>query len=249
MIKFFRKIRYDLMEKNKTGMYFKYAIGEIVLVVIGILIALQINNWNEGRKELKKEKQLLISLSEDFKSNLKSLEGSINEIQIIYERYSLVLEYAGNVNNGLTKEMKDSIIMTKYVSTNLVDGALTSILGSNKLEIIRNDTLKSWLTKYPSYIEDIKRNESDLIDYVKDVQRPFVRSYLTLSDLVLEESRFDQLKENISKSDYEGLLRNREYLNVVMGIRSINNSLLHKCKDLHYVANEINNIIEREIQN
>ena len=49
MIKFFRKIRYDLME-NKTGKYFKYAIGEIILVVIGILIALQINNWNENRK-------------------------------------------------------------------------------------------------------------------------------------------------------------------------------------------------------
>jgi len=44
MIKFFRKIRYDLMKKNKTGKYFKYAVGEILLVVIGILIALQINN-------------------------------------------------------------------------------------------------------------------------------------------------------------------------------------------------------------
>jgi hypothetical protein len=50
MIKFFRKIRYELMGENKTGKYFKYAIGEIVLVVIGILIALQINNWNENRK-------------------------------------------------------------------------------------------------------------------------------------------------------------------------------------------------------
>ena len=50
MIKFFRKIRYNLMEQNKTGKYFKYAIGEIVLVVIGILIALSINNWNEERK-------------------------------------------------------------------------------------------------------------------------------------------------------------------------------------------------------
>jgi tetratricopeptide (TPR) repeat protein len=50
MIKFFRKIRYDLMGGNKTGTYFKYAFGEIVLVVIGILIALQINNWNENRK-------------------------------------------------------------------------------------------------------------------------------------------------------------------------------------------------------
>lgn len=46
MIKFFKKIRYDFMNQNKTGKYFKYAIGEIVLVVIGILIALGINNWN-----------------------------------------------------------------------------------------------------------------------------------------------------------------------------------------------------------
>ena len=56
MINFFRKIRYNLMEKNKTGKYLKYAIGEILLVVIGILIALQINTWNEERlkqKELK----------------------------------------------------------------------------------------------------------------------------------------------------------------------------------------------------
>jgi hypothetical protein len=50
MIKFFRKIRYDLMEKNETGKYLKYAIGEIILVVIGILVALQINTWNEQKK-------------------------------------------------------------------------------------------------------------------------------------------------------------------------------------------------------
>jgi hypothetical protein len=50
MIRFFRKKRYHLMEKKNTGTYFKYAIGEIVLVVIGILIALKINNLNEQRK-------------------------------------------------------------------------------------------------------------------------------------------------------------------------------------------------------
>jgi len=49
MIKFFRQIRYNLMEQNKTGKYLKYAIGEIMLVVIGILIALSINNWNQNR--------------------------------------------------------------------------------------------------------------------------------------------------------------------------------------------------------
>ncbi len=67
MIKFFRKIRQDLLSKGKTGKYLKYAIGEIVLVVIGILIALQINNANENRKinETKKEyyRQILLDLN------------------------------------------------------------------------------------------------------------------------------------------------------------------------------------------
>ena len=59
MIKFFRKIRYNLMEQNKTGKYLKYAVGEIVLVVVGILIALQINTWNETKKSNIKFNQLL----------------------------------------------------------------------------------------------------------------------------------------------------------------------------------------------
>ncbi len=66
MIKLFRRIRYDLMEKNKTAKYLKYAIGEIVLVVIGILIALQINNWNEDRKTNNKIKKSLVALRNDL---------------------------------------------------------------------------------------------------------------------------------------------------------------------------------------
>src|SRR6056297_1464225 len=66
MIKFFRKIRQRLLSENKFSKYLIYAIGEIILVVIGILIALQINNWNEGRKEFSKSKALL----EEFKRDL-----------------------------------------------------------------------------------------------------------------------------------------------------------------------------------
>ena len=51
MIKFFRKIRQNLLSEGKTGKYLKYAIGEIILVVIGILIALSINNWNQNQKD------------------------------------------------------------------------------------------------------------------------------------------------------------------------------------------------------
>ena len=74
MIKFFRKIRQRLLTENKFSKYFLYAIGEIFLVVIGILIALQINNWNQNLKELKKENELLISLQQEISANIKLLE-------------------------------------------------------------------------------------------------------------------------------------------------------------------------------
>lgn len=69
MIKFFRKIRRSLLSEGKTGKYLKYAGGEIVLVVIGILIALGINNWNENRKNKNQEKFVLLNLYEDLKSD------------------------------------------------------------------------------------------------------------------------------------------------------------------------------------
>ena len=73
MIKFFRKIRYDLME-NKTEKYFKYAIGEIILVVFGILIALQINNWNENRKLNNTIKGVYSIIQSDLLSDIERIE-------------------------------------------------------------------------------------------------------------------------------------------------------------------------------
>ena len=79
MIKFFRHIRYKLMSENKTGKYFKYAIGEIILVVIGILIALQINNWNEQRQLQNVRKDLIANMLSDFEITHQSIESSMQK--------------------------------------------------------------------------------------------------------------------------------------------------------------------------
>ncbi len=78
MIKFFRKIRYDLMEKNKTGKYLKYAIGEIVLVVIGILLALQVNNWNINRINTNSYNNVLTSLIADLENDINELDNLVS---------------------------------------------------------------------------------------------------------------------------------------------------------------------------
>jgi len=81
MIKFFRHIRKKLISENNMGKYFKYAIGEILLVVIGILIALQINNWNEERKEKHKAKSYLINIKEDLALDTIQLSRAIVHIE------------------------------------------------------------------------------------------------------------------------------------------------------------------------
>src|SRR6056297_2100808 len=73
MITFFRNIRKNLLNEGKTTKYFKYAIGEIALVMIGILLALQVNNWNQNRQDSKKEQQILLQLQSEFEENLKEL--------------------------------------------------------------------------------------------------------------------------------------------------------------------------------
>ena len=79
MIKFFRKIRQNLLSEGKTGKYFKYAIGEIILVVIGILIALSINNWSNNIQKRDIENEYLLSLQTEFKTNLEKINDCILE--------------------------------------------------------------------------------------------------------------------------------------------------------------------------
>ena len=92
MIKFFRHIRYNLMEKGKTGKYFKYAIGEIILVVIGILIALSINNWNEHKKEHQTATILAKSLIEDLNKDVDFLKTALTFSQLKIENCDSLLE-------------------------------------------------------------------------------------------------------------------------------------------------------------
>lgn len=109
MIKFFRKIRQSLLMENKTGKYFKYAIGEIVLVVIGILIALQINNWNQNRIENKAIKAYLISFKEDLNKDKEALEVINNWHSFKYYSMQYLLKMEGSNPYDPVADRKDDI--------------------------------------------------------------------------------------------------------------------------------------------
>ena len=96
MIKFFRKIRQNLLAEGKTGKYLKYAVGEIVLVVIGILIALQINNWNGNRKQQIKLQQIYHEILADLKRERDYANFIINKFEGQRKAYSDYLESFSN---------------------------------------------------------------------------------------------------------------------------------------------------------
>ena len=100
MIKFFRNIRQNLLMKNQIGKYYKYAFGEIVLVVIGILIALSINNWNEARKNEIKQSILIKNIIEDLRLDSIHINKSLSEV----ENQKILVDYL--IAKSLNKEKK-----------------------------------------------------------------------------------------------------------------------------------------------
>ena len=150
MIKFFRKIRQSLLSEGKTGKYFKYAIGEILLVVIGILIALSINNWNEHRKDQIRMNnhyaELLNELNND-KNNLESI------IKIIREINNQTFELSEFINSSQSKIdtsaiVNDLLSVEAYGFFSVSKSVYTTMLSSGDIQLIENSQLKNRLSLY-----------------------------------------------------------------------------------------------------
>jgi len=146
MIKFFRKIRQRLLTENKFSKYFLYAVGEIVLVVIGILIALQINNNNELNKQRAKEVQFLKNLKSDLIFEESELERYIEIRESIVNSAQIALEHF----NGKPVE---NIQMFNYHTFNVGiwqefqrnNNTFIELLNSGNFTLISNESIKNEL--------------------------------------------------------------------------------------------------------
>lgn len=148
MIKFFRKIRQKLLSENKFSKYLLYATGEIILVVIGILIALQINNWNEQRKDRAKEHILLKQLQEDYQANLMQLEEKMAIRERILISGVALLEAFDDPNRA----NRDSVIKNIAILGNdpTFDPIQNDLNSSENLRLIRNVKLSRLLSNWSS---------------------------------------------------------------------------------------------------
>ncbi len=173
MINFFRKIRYNLMEQNKTGKYLKYAIGEIVLVVIGILIAISINNWNENRKLDNSiqiyYQQLLVDIQTDknyYNNLINWLESNItlfNNYKDIYKEPNLTISKVieGIFNNSFS--VYDIQAKTSTIKTLINTGSIQFI------KPILRDKLTTYYGSQTQIIEISQANNADANNILQSV--------------------------------------------------------------------------------
>ncbi len=160
MIKFFRKIRQNLLSEgstgrpasrtgrpaSRTGRYFKYALGEIVLVVLGILIALQINNWNEERKELNRSKDFLMEFKKDLE---KDTLGMNKVIQLVKKRIKLEKWALQRITYTPTQgDSLHSAIYTNYFNWNIETRTFRKIENAGITGLKGYDSIFNALSNY-----------------------------------------------------------------------------------------------------
>ena len=166
MLKFFRKIRQQLLLENSFSKYLLYAAGEILLVVIGILLALHINNWNEAKKDRKVENQALINLKLEFDENHKRLQMLMDIKQNQEDQCRAYLELVTNDTIPIAKKVSTPRQSTYAGTWGATNAVLNSLLSTGGIDKIENDSLKFLLSNWPvlvnRYVEREKRFDTDI---------------------------------------------------------------------------------------
>ncbi|PIB29181.1 hypothetical protein BFP77_07170 [Maribacter sp. 4U21] len=162
MIKFFRKIRQNLLLENKTGKYLKYAIGEIILVVIGILIALQINDWNDQRKDNVKEQEILKRLRKEFTANRVQLLEKTKNKKDINKKCSRLLTF---YNEPEKAELDSIFAYLGSVIPTTFDPIQNDLVRSGNIEIIKSEELKGLLIHWSTDVVQLREVEQMFLRY------------------------------------------------------------------------------------
>ena len=163
MLPFFRKIRWRLAQDNQFFKYSRYAIGEIVLVVVGILIALQINNWNENRKNSNKEITILANIHREFKQNRKQLDSVVSQHRISLNNSAKIIKLFP-ITSKPKPEILDSLGVQLWLSYggftfNPSQTSINALASTSSFNIIKDETLRDLLVSWNDLIIDYQEEE------------------------------------------------------------------------------------------
>jgi hypothetical protein len=249
MIKFFRKIRQNMLMENKNGTYFKYAFGEIVLVVIGILIALQVSNWNQLRLEQNSMNAYYAKLANTLEDDIKELREATDRLNSHGDDLMRCLEILNTENEADIEELKAKIgaLNVAYASDHSME-LFDEFMNKGYLSKIEDPELKSQFERVKVGLIGSENWDKVLDnDFVNNVT-PFIQNNLNIVDIRTSFKGFDKKDrpKGGPKVDYTKLFSNLEAWNAILGrldhFRSttkINNKMLEALTELKATLDKI----------
>lgn len=234
--------------ENKTSKYLKYAIGEIVLVVIGILIAIQLNEWRNENLDHNKKLNILKALKAEYEANLKQLDTVLFYDNKISAAYSNLNEMYNRSFVGYTEEdIVRAVIEHSYTWTfNPINGALRSAISSGDIHLITNKRLVELLFSWEDIVEDSYEEAKTLRQFQYD-RLDFFSKYVRVFDA--ERIYNDKLiaPTNFS-SDYNSLLKDPVFEDYRTASHFYAHEYILELEVIKRYNLEILNLIEKEIQ-
>ena len=249
MIKFFRKIRQKLIEQSKIRSYFVYAFGEIVLVVIGILIALQINNWNQERISNQENQIILNNLNKEFKENLIELNSSLLKMTTLVESLEKLLLQLRIQENPITESEFDQMLANTFTTPFWAPSSfvLVELKNSGALTKLTDNNLKTLLFKWEREFDKMNTAQKGYNEYAS-----LYIEYLTLFGSVrnldaLDPSVKDLKKSTIAKNNLT-MLKDPLFENRVDNFYFLSKALINRYLELKILMTEIINSSKTENQ-
>lgn len=250
MINFFRKIRQHLLVENKFTKYLLYAFGEIILVVIGILIALSINNWNEARKNNLEEIAILESLDKNLILAKKQSEALVFAERETKSVLFVVLGLDSIKSNLDDLRITDKIFKDAFWNLENdipVINTYTDLKNTNKLGLIKNQKIKEKFTSLEVNLNELRGMLEDRLN----VQQ------IRIDDIAENEINFIPLIKsaipsinitNETQNDYKSILSDQRIRNL-LGIKlNMTQDVLDYRVNLDNDISELTMLIESELQ-
>ena len=219
MSRVLRNFRVKLLQEKDVGGYLVYALGEIFLIVVGILVALWIDNWNEDRQIAKREQFYLAGLHKEFELSRIRLLNLIEANRNSYEQARELVNFMAQADSlpseaGLARLLYAAF--SEDIDYNPNNSLLEEMINSGRLELIGNTALRTHLTSWESRVERIRLQEANLrvqkadaIDLTRTGQAS-VRSVLELTGVAEGELG---LEKSQNPGSNLSLLRSREFEN------------------------------------
>lgn len=216
MIKFFRHIRKSLLMESKTSKYFKYALGEILLVMIGILLALQINSWNQKRLDRIEEKNILSNLHDEFLENKRLSTNNIASIRGAMKANIEIMNLMGSSDDELQKHNLDSLFYSSLPAAQFTSSSqsILNITQGGRMNIIKDKNIIKLLYQWQAQLEAVNIRERALDDWSYDQILPIMSKFISLKEMDMNGNYEWSGKSKLKKS-YNPLFQSLEYENLL----------------------------------